>query len=119
MGQQRKEIALPNRFRPQFWDEQDGRSVVVKEIRNRVAQLEQDCGADSYQKQLLCQHAVFIALQLETAQIDAVHGKPFNAGVYTQMVNCLSGLLAKLGLEKAIPKAIDLKAYVKHKEAKA
>ena len=103
---------MANRFVPRFWESEDGRSVIVKEIRRRVEELTNDTGADSYQKQLLVQRAVFILLQVETMEIEAArNGVPVD-GVYGQLVNTLQGLLSKLGLNKKSPKTVDLKAYV-------
>jgi hypothetical protein len=103
---------VPARFTPRFWEGADGRCAVVKEIQRRHERLRRDSGADSYQKELLCQRAVFISLQLETAEREATEttGK-FDAGVYTQMTNSLMGLLRALGLERKV-QAIGLRAYI-------
>lgn len=108
----RKEIKLPAKFQPRFWvRDTDGRCAAVKEIRERVETLKQDTQADSYQKQLICERAVFVALKLETMEIEATESGQFDMGVYTQAVNCLMGCLKALGLEKQVPKTLDLKAY--------
>jgi hypothetical protein len=96
---------------PKFWEEQDGRYAVAREIRSRVQRLREDAGADSFQKDVLCQRAVFIALQLESMEIAAVESGKFDPGSYTQMVNCLVGLLRSLGLERKA-KTIGLDAYL-------
>jgi hypothetical protein len=112
----KREIALSKRFKPKFWQEQDNRVAVVKEIRRRVETLKRDTGADSYQKQLLCERAIFVAIQLETMECDALAGKGrLDAGLYCQAVNTLSGLLAKLGLERKVQQAGDLKAFLKER----
>lgn len=107
-----KLITLPERFIPQFWDEADGRCAVIKEIRNRYKVLKQDTQADSYQKDMLCQRIIFISVQLETMERLAAEKGEFNAGVYTQMVNTLVGLLKSLGLERRAKKTVNLQAYV-------
>jgi hypothetical protein len=114
-----QDVTLPNRFRPLFWEEQSGRTLVVRTIKQRLAALKEDCGADSVQKDILCQQAVFIALQLETAQIRAVEDGVFDPGVFTSMVNSLLGILKTLGLEKSGPKTIGLQDYLKQHEARA
>lgn len=73
---------------------------VIKLIRRRLERLIEEAGCSSIQRELLASEAVFISVQLETMRVNALEGKYFDAGVYTQMVNCLSGLLAKLGLNK-------------------
>jgi hypothetical protein len=103
---------VPGVFVPRFWEDADQRQSAVKEIKRRYAALREDIGVDSYQKDILCQRATFIALQLETMEIDATEGRDFPAGQYTQAVNCLVGLFKVLGLEKEVSQVIDLKAYV-------
>jgi hypothetical protein len=110
-----KVVTLPERFVPQFWNEADGRCAVIKEIRHRYEVLKGDTLADSYQKDLLCQRATFIAIQLETMERVAAEKGQFNAGTYTQMVNALIGLLKSLGLERRAKKVVNLKAYVEGK----
>ena len=113
----RKEVALAtDSFRPRFWEDQDGRSVIVREIRERVEALKRDCGAESYQQRSLCQRAIFIELQLESLEIIATAGGSVDMGSFTQMVNCLQGIYGKLGLKKQM-KSFDLQAYAKEKSA--
>ena len=96
----RKEMSIPDHFVPRFWDEVDGRSIIYREINERINRLMKDAGADSYQKELIVQEAIFVAVQLETLRVKAAETGELDAGSYTQMVNCLSGLLNKLGLNK-------------------
>jgi hypothetical protein len=56
----RREVALPEKFEPAFWDSVDNRTVIVREIKRRYETLKRNCGADSIQKDLLCQRATFI-----------------------------------------------------------
>lgn len=112
MAKRKKEIQIPKKFVPQFWDSEDGRSMIVREIRQRYETLKEDCGADSYQKEMLVQRAIFIGLQLETMEVEAATKGIFDPAVYTQMVNALSGLLNKLGLDRKPAKAATLQAYV-------
>ena len=42
----RKEMSIPDRFVPRFWDEADGRSTIVRVIRERFDRLMEDTGAD-------------------------------------------------------------------------
>lgn len=107
----RQAAAIPAVFAPEFWSEQDGRLHVARTVREMVARLRADAGADSYQKDLLIQRAVFISLQLETAEITAARSGDFDAGVYTQQVNSLLGLLKALGLEKKARK-VGVKDYL-------
>ncbi len=45
-------------------------------------------------------------------EVEASQAGTFDPGVYTQMVNCLAGLLKALGLEKRAKAVGDLKSYV-------
>lgn len=113
----RQEVAIAtDLFRPRFWEDQDGRSTIVREIRERVATLEHDCDAQSHQQRSLCQRAIFIELQLESLEIRATEGIAVDMGSFTQMVNCLQGLYGKLGLKKQV-KSFDLQAYAKERSA--
>ena len=103
--------AIPDVFSPEFWSDQDSRLHVARTIKRMVARLMDDAGADSYQKELLSQRAVFLALQLETAEIEAARSGNFDPGQYTQGVNALLGLLKALGLEKKARK-VGLKDYL-------
>ncbi|WP_143543817.1 hypothetical protein [Rhodopirellula sp. MGV] len=72
---------------------------------------------DSFQQEILARRAVFIAVQLETMEANALDGKPIDLGTYTQGVNALSGLLAKLGLKRAMRKTTDLSSYLQESKS--
>jgi hypothetical protein len=102
--------SLPVKFEPRFLDDADSRIAVVRTIRKRVELLKEHCGADSYQKEMMCLHAAFLHVRLESMEVEALEGEPFNAGEFTQAVNCLTGLLKALGLDKHAKNVTDLKA---------
>jgi hypothetical protein len=107
----RTQVTLSRTFVPSFAEQLDNRVAVVKEIRRRIKRLKAECGADSYMKELLCERAIFVALQLETMEVKALAKEDkFDSALYCQALNTLSGLLNKLGLEKQT-RTIDLKAY--------
>lgn len=112
MKREKKGLVLRRDFVPAFWNEADGRSALVKEIRRRVETLKSDTGADSAQKRMLVERAVFIGLQLETMERTATDTGKLEVGVYTQATNALLGLLKALGLSKAVKSVGDLKAYL-------
>lgn len=91
---------MSEKFEIKFWDQVNRRSGVRKEVNQRVQRMVEDTGADSYQKELLCREAVFVSVVLETMRSKAAESGELDMGVYTQMVNCLSGLLNKLGLTR-------------------
>lgn len=112
-----KGVSIAEQFVPRFWDSVDGRTGIAKEIRRRFEELKTDTGADTAQKEMLCQRAIFIGIQLETMEIEAAQEGKLDAGVYTQMSNALLGLLKALGLERKQAKALDLRSYVKERNA--
>jgi hypothetical protein len=114
--QAERPVTLPARFSPRFWAEADQRCAVVREIRRRYATLREDTGTESVQKDILCQRATFIAIQLETMECEAMETGKIDVGVYTQGVNALLGLLKALGLEKQLKKTLDLAAYKRQRE---
>lgn len=108
----RKDVAIPKTFIPRFWNDIDGRYGIAKEIRHRYETLQADTGADSYQRQMLCQRAVFMSVQLETMECEAAEGGRYDIGVYTQMTNALLGLLRTLGLDRKLKDTADLQTYL-------
>jgi len=115
--QKRLGLALSKQFQPHFWQDADSRIAVVRTIRKRVELMKAHAGGEeSYQREILCQRAVFVAILLETQETKAAEGEPLDLGSYVQAVNCLTGLLKSLGLEKRIKHAGGLKAYLDGKE---
>ena len=106
---------LPPRWEPRLIESADNRQKVIKLIRRRLERLKEEAGCDSYQKEMLAEQAIFISIQLETAKVNALEGKAFDAGCFTQMVNCLSGLLTKLGLDKQAAQVESLQSILAEK----
>lgn len=113
---QHTEIAIADKFVPRFWDGIDRRFGIVKEIRRRYRTLKADADADCIQKDMLVQRAIFIGVQLETMEVKAAESGEFEPGVYTQMVNCLMGLLRALGLERKRPNGKTLQGYLNDRD---
>lgn len=112
----KKQTTLSTRFEPRFWMDADGRMSAIREMRRRILRLQEESQADSYAREVLCERAVFVACQLETQEMNAVHGQQFDAGKYTQMVNALVGLLRSVGLERSAKKVASLHDYVESKQ---
>ena len=103
---------LPARFVPKFWSDADRRVAIIREIESRVERMKADANADSYQKEVLAERAVFLISILETSERDAIEGsKAHHTGGYVQAINSLIGVLKALGLERKA-KAIGLAKYV-------
>ena len=109
--------SLPAKFVPKFWSrDADLRSITYKAVSKKYEALKRDAGVDCIQKEMLAQRAIFLALQIETMEVQCMENGDFNAAIYTAMVNALSGLLTKLGLEPRKPKTIDVKAYLRDRD---
>src|SRR6187402_3794460 len=88
--QKRQSLTLSKEFKPFFWQDTDSRLSVVRVIRKRIERLMTEAGGhESYQKELLVQRAVFIAVLLETQETNAAEGNPFDIGAYVKAVNTL------------------------------
>lgn len=117
---EKKYSELSKKFTPRFIETGDQRSSIIKELRNRYEQLKVDAGVDSYQKDIICRRAIFIAVYLETQEVLAAETGQMDFGSYAAGVNALSGLLTKLGLEKHAKKAKQsLSEYVSNRYAVA
>jgi len=77
----------------------DGRLASVKIIKRRLEALRRDANVDSVQKEMLCQRAVFLCLQLEALERKAAEGEPIHEARYVQGCNSLLGVLRALGLD--------------------
>jgi hypothetical protein len=93
-------LELPTKFKPRVFADADSRFWLVKELRKRCKQLMEDVGADSIQKKILCEEAVFLASQIETMRTNAAEGKEFDTRKYTSLVKCMGAIFSKLGLDK-------------------
>jgi hypothetical protein len=113
-----KDVTLPTKFVPRFFADADQRIGVVKLIRKRCKLIREHAGGEeSIQRSLLCDRLAFISIWLESQEVAAAEGRPFEAGSYVQSVNAMQGLLKTLGLEKRIRNVTDLRSYLKEKDA--
>jgi hypothetical protein len=112
----RRRKNLPIQFTPRFWEDADGRSLVVREVKRQLKLLRTHAAVDSIQKELLCQRAAFISLRLQSMEIAATESGEFDSGVYSNLCNTLLGILKALGLERKLAKVLDLKSYVKDRD---
>ena len=112
-------ITLPQKFVPHFWSDQDRRLAHVREIQKRYEDLVADSAANSVQKELLCQRAVFLSIWIETQKVNAASTGEFDAGKYVHAVNSLVGLLRCLGLDKQAKETMNLSDYATNKSHKS
>lgn len=94
---------VPGQFVNGWLDALDGRLTLARELRERYQVLTDDLGgADhlSYAQRSLCERALWLEFWLARQEQELAAGKDFDAGKWTQACNALSGLFAKLGLER-------------------
>lgn len=111
---------VPAKFVPRFWElDADKRQTRTRLIRRCIDELCEHANADSMQKRMLVERAVFLALQCQTIEIDSYEGRDVDLkriAVHCQLSNALSGILSKLKLDKAkFSEVLDLDAYVASK----
>jgi hypothetical protein len=109
---------IPSKFTPRFWRDSDQNAASSRMIERRYQLLKEHTGADSYQRDLLCQRVAFISVILETIEVGAAEGEGLDLGVYVQACNSLTGLLKTLGLDKQVKNVTDLKDYLKERQSK-
>jgi hypothetical protein len=109
----RTDKTIPARFQPKFWKDADSRLAIVRQIRQWYEALAEQTGADSLQKEILCQRAVFLLCRMETVERRAIEDGEFpDVGTYVQSLNSLISLLRTLGLESAKKKVANLRSYI-------
>jgi hypothetical protein len=108
-GRKNKQPPLPKQFKPGFLAELDGRSLLVKALRERREAIISDLGGEgsmSTLKLTLVDRAIWLeavitkceselALAADTAAVSGLISR------WVQMVNALQGLVAKLGMERS------------------
>jgi hypothetical protein len=93
------------RFALRALGECDSRLAVVKELKRRLNRLESDAGVDCSQKEMLAGRAIFMVSFLESTEVSAMEGKHVDWDEYVKVLNCLTSVLGKLGVERQITKA--------------
>ena len=95
--------AIPAQYEPDFIAGLDGRTAVAKELRSRLAALENDLGGHdelSYQRRSLCRRAIALEAWVESLEARAARGEPAEIGTYTAAVNSLIALYRNIGLDR-------------------
>lgn len=93
-------------------DSADHRFAVVKQMQNRVNQLMEEAGCETFAKKCLAGRAVFILSYLESTELDALEGTEIDWRMYFQSVRSLGDVLAKIGLEREAKSAVRLAEYI-------
>ncbi|MBB3288757.1 MULTISPECIES: hypothetical protein [unclassified Rhizobium] len=79
----------------------DGRSVLMRRVREILAQLTVDMGGDpSEAKMIIARRATTIAVWCEAQEALLANGNEFDISEFTTATNALRRLLADIGLER-------------------
>ncbi len=116
-----KNQAPPDRFAPGWLEQLDGRTGIAQAMRQRYRTFTDDLGGHdrlSYQQRVLVERALWLEYYLADQERALAGGQEFDPGKYTQSVNALSGLIAKLGLTR-VAKEVSLHEYVKREATPA
>lgn len=114
-----KDEQVPDRFRSGWLTALDGRLSLARELRGRFTELTDDLGgADqlSYQQRSLCERCLWLEFWLAQQERALAAGEDFDAGKWTQATNALSGLFAKLGLQRKARDVPSLSEYLAKRE---
>ena len=115
-GQVVKPTTIDGPYKDDFLNDVDRRSTDIKIIERNLARLTSDLGGLanlSFQQRSLSRHAIFADFLAEKKERALLNGEPFDEGSYLLVLNCLSGLMSKLGLKRQARKIVSLEEYLK------
>ena len=113
-GTKPREVA--RRFRPSFLSDLDGRYPVVRGLKYRFACYTSDLGGTatlSAMEQTIVKRIVHLEHLVEQKESALIAGTVTDITEYLASVNCLSGLLNRIGLKRRA-KQLSLKDYLNH-----
>lgn len=108
-------LAPPEKYRPGWLAELDGRVGLTREIRARFDALTDDLGgldALSYQQRSLCERCLWLEFWLSEQERELASGGEFDAGRWTQGLNSLTGVFRVLGLRR-VARELTLADYIR------
>jgi len=112
-----KGVEVPYSYEENFMQEMDGRTLVARELRDRLHALAADLGgwsSLSYQERSLCRRLIHLERLVEQKELKLATGgrfRPMDENVYFNAINSLSGLLSKIGLKRRV-QVVSLKDYL-------
>lgn len=96
-----KVLVPPKNYRQTRIEQLDGRYRLVKALKRREEQLAADLGGDlSYQKRSLVCRFVCLESWIEQQEQKLISGKPINETLWLSAMNCFTGIIGRLGLER-------------------
>ena len=115
-GRVRKRSYVPSKHHPGWLDSLDSRLSLVKDLRERFTEICEDLGGAeslSYMQRSLVERGLWIEYQITQMERSLAEGGEPDTGKWTQAVNALQGLYARLGIERRARDVPDLKSYLR------
>lgn len=117
-GKGTKPRQVAKRFRPTFLSDLDGRYPVVRGLKQRLACYLADLGGTanlSTMEATVVKRIVHLEHLVEQKESAIIRGTATDITEYIASVNCLSGLLTKIGLRRRARQLPTLEEYVSSK----
>jgi hypothetical protein len=115
-GKGTKPRTVARRFRPSFLSDLDGRYPVVRGLKYRLGCYLSDLGGAanlSTMEQTIVKRIVHLEHLVEQRESALIAGTGTDINEYLASVNCLSGLLNRIGLKRR-SRQLSLKDYLNH-----
>jgi hypothetical protein len=106
---------LPARYRPNFMDRLDRRTVIGRAVMQRYEEITTDLGGEeslSAIKRSVVRRFIWKEVMLEAIECEVADGKPVDTGSWTQLSNSWLGDARLLGLERKPKRAMQLHEYL-------
>jgi hypothetical protein len=114
-----KATEIQPRYEETFMSCLDGRSLVARELRDRLHALTADLGGWStlsYQERSLCRRVIHLERLTEMKELKLAQGGRLDENLYFNCINSLSGLWSKIGLKRRV-KVLALGDYLAAKSS--
>lgn len=111
---------LPERYAKDFLDAIDKRVRVAKVLGGIINAIYSDLGGKenvSIMQQMICEKIAYLKLMTAQAELTMARGGRIDEPAYLNAINCLSGLLSKIGLKRKA-KSISLRDYLNTQASK-
>ena len=109
---------IPQSYKAGWLNRMDARIALVRELRDRFDLIADDLGGPeilSYAQRSLIERAVWLEYWCSVQERELAAGGDFDAGKWTQACNALSGLYAKLGLQRVAKDVPNLTTWIKER----
>jgi len=109
MAKDRAKAQLPASYNGSFFKSLDIESALTQNVQDRLTQLTRELGGDEVMTSVRMSHVrnyIALGVLIEGILHEALHGREYDAGVLTQLINTETGIGRILGMERR-PRALD------------